>query len=209
MEAIRKANVSLQYRSKNETALLEVRMTFKDGEVWKSYYTRSKIEVAKSFWQAYRDNTNFRDVERVNLREEIETLSKELQEFISNRLITNRQPITSKWLKIAVDDYYTPPTIEVCSPTELIPFFDYFLQEKTASDNSKRASNVKTISNGTVKAYRVVRNKLERFQDDTETTYQMTDINISFLKEFQSWSLESGYSNSVVNKNVSQIKNIV
>lgn len=208
MEAIRKANVSLQYRSKNETALLEVRMTFKDGEVWKSYYTRSKIEVAKSFWQAYRDNTNFRDVERVNLREEIETLSKELQEFISNRLITNRQPITSKWLKIAVDDYYTPPTIEVCSPTELIPFFDYFLQEKTASDNSKRASNVKTISNGTVKAYRVVRNKLERFQDDTETTYQMTDINISFLKEFQSWSLESGYSNSVVNKNVSQIKTL-
>lgn len=208
MEAIRKANVSLQYRSKNETALLEVRMTFKDGETWRSYYTRSKIEVTKSFWKAYRAGKNFRDVERVNLKAEIEKQSEELQKFISDRLITNRQPITAKWLKRAVDDYYTPPTIEICAPTELIPFFDYFLQEKTASDNSKRASNVKTISNLTVKSYRVVRNKLERFQDDTEKTYQMTDINISFLKEFQTWSLENGYSNSVVNKNVSQIKTL-
>lgn len=208
METVRKANVSLQYRSKNEKALLEVRMTFKDGETWRSYYTRSKIEVTKSFWEKYKDNTNFRDVERINLKKEIDTLSKELQDFISDRLLTNRQPITAKWLKRAVDDYYTPPVIEICAPTELIPFFDYFLQEKTASDNSKRASNVKTISNLTVRSYRVVRNKLERFQEDTEKTYQMSDINISFLKEFQTWSLENGYSNSVVNKNVSQIKTL-
>lgn len=238
---IRKANISLQYRSKNEVALLEVRMSFKDeNNKWKSFYTRSQIEVSKKFWdehngyyptdkdgrfiiEAYYDKDgrekerrkyiapkrNFgRDSVKANLRLEINNTTQQLQEFISKRLETNTQPITSEWLKSAVDDYYLPPVVELLAPTELIPFFDYFLNDKISIDDTKRSKNVKTITMGTYRAYRVVRNKIEAFQSDTGRVFNMTDINISFLKEFQEWSLEMGYSNSVVNKNVSQIKTL-
>lgn len=208
MVMIREANINLQYRSKNDTALLEVRMTFKDGNKWKSIYTRSNIEVSRKFWDEYRKSAIFRDRSKIALRDEIDNTTKELQSFISERLQTNIEPISSSWLKNAVNDYYLPPIVEVMAPIGLIPFFDYFLKEKTQEGNSKRSKNIKTISKGTQKAYRVVRNKLEAFQSDMSRAYKMTDIDTAFLKDFQEWSLDMGYSNSVINKNVSQIKTL-
>ena len=93
------ANVNFQYRSKKPLANIEVRFTFKENEKYKSYYTRTNIEVSKLFWNEYKNNTNFRDVEKANLKTEVETQLTEIDKFIVRQYGKETTDITKDWLK--------------------------------------------------------------------------------------------------------------
>src|SRR5690554_856681 len=140
------ANVNFQYRSKKPIANIEVRFTFKENEKYKSYYTRTNIEVSKLFWNEYKNNTNFRDVEKANLKTEIDNHLTEIDTFIVNRYEQETTDITKDWLKDTVHDFYNPET-QTAIPDNLLHFFDFYL--------SKKKHEIKA---GTLRKWGVVRN---------------------------------------------------
>lgn len=190
------ANVNFQYRSKKPVANIEVRFTFKENEKFKSYYTRTNIEVSKLFWNEYKINTNFRDVEKVNLKNEIDNQLTELDKFIISKYEHETSDITKDWLKDIVNEFYKPK-VESVIPSDLLQFFDFYL--------SKKEHEIKT---GTLRKWGVVRNKVENFEKDQKRTFKVKDVNKSFLDEFIKWSKENQYDNSVINGNFKDIRSV-
>ncbi|NLX73323.1 MAG: site-specific integrase [Bacteroidales bacterium] len=190
------ANVNFQYRSKKPVANIEVRFTFKENEKFKSYYTRTNIEVSKLFWNEYKTNTNFRDVEKVNLKNEVDNHLTELDRFIIDEYEHETSDITKDWLKDVVNEFYKPK-VESVIPSDLLQFFDFYL--------SKKEHEIKT---GTLRKWGVVRNKVENFEKDQKRTFKVKDVNKSFLDEFIKWSKENQYDNSVINGNFKDIRSV-
>jgi len=190
------ANVNFQYRSKKPYANIEVRFTFKENEKFKSFYTRTNIEVSKAFWEDYKKNTNFRDVEKSNLKNKIDKQLSKIDKYITDRYDKKSQDITKDWLKDIVNDFYNPKN-ESATPENLLQFFDFYLNKKKHE-----------IKAGTLRKWLVVRNKLETFQNEQNKTYKVKDVNKSFLNKFVEWSIKKNYDNSVINRNFKDIKSV-
>ena len=190
-------NVNFQYRSKKDAANIEIRFTFKDSnDKFKSYYTRTNFEVSKEFWNEYKSNTRFRDVEKANLKTEIDKHLQEIEKFIIAQYQQETSTIQKDWLKDVVSNFYKPKN-ETSIPDNLLQFFDFYL--------SKKKHEIKA---GTLRKWGVVRNKLENFQNDIKRTFKVKDVNKSFLDEFISWSKEMQYDNSVINGNFKDIRTV-
>ncbi len=191
------ANVSFQYRSKKPIANVEVRFTFKDSnDKFRSYYTRTDLEVSKAFWEEYRKKTNFRDVDKANLKTEVEKHLSKIDNHINKQYRKETSEITKDWLKDTVNVFYKPKS-ETVIPDNLLQFFDFYL--------SKKQHEIKA---GTLRKWGVVRNKLANFESDQKRTYKVKDVNKAFLDEFTAWSKEMQYDNSVINGNFKDIKSV-
>lgn len=191
------ANVSFQYRSKKPIANVEVRFTFKDSnDKFRSYYTRTDLEVSKAFWEEYRKKTNFRDVDKANLKTEVEKHLSKIDNHIIKQYRKETSEITKDWLKDTVNVFYKPKS-ETVIPDNLLQFFDFYL--------SKKQHEIKA---GTLRKWGVVRNKLANFESDQKRTYKVKDVNKAFLDEFTAWSKEMQYDNSVINGNFKDIKSV-
>jgi integrase len=190
-------NVNFQYRSKKDVANIEVRFTFKDSnDKFKSYYTRTNFEVSKEFWNEYKSNTRFRDVEKANLKTEIDKHLQEIETFILSQYQQETSTIQKDWLKDVVSNFYKPKN-ETSIPDNLLQFFDFYLSTKKH-----------TIKASTLRKLKVVRNKIATFENDRERTFKIKDIDKSFLSDFIKWSKEKQYDNSVINDNFKIIRSV-
>ncbi|HZK22078.1 MAG TPA: phage integrase SAM-like domain-containing protein [Oscillospiraceae bacterium] len=188
-------NVNFQYRSKKDSANIEIRFTFKDSnDKFRSYYTRTNIEVSKEFWNEYKSNTRFRDVEKANLKNEIDNHLNEIEKFILEQYQQETAPIQKDWLKDIVSEFYKPKNNNTISDN-LIQFFDFYLSHKKHE-----------ITKGTLRKWNVVRNKLENFEKNQQRKFKIKDVNKTFLDAFINWSKEMQYSNSVINSNFKDIR---
>lgn len=191
------ANVNFQYRSKKEAANIEIRFTFKDSnDRFKSYYTRTNIEVSKDFWLDYKNNTRFRDVEKANKKVEIDEHLNKIDNHIVSRYNEEVSEIGKDWLKDVVNDFYNPKNKNKI-PDNLLQFFDFYIVSKQHE-----------MKPNTVKRWYVIRNKVERFQKDQRTTFKIKDVNKSFLDNFINWSKAMQYSNTVINGNFKDIRTV-
>src|SRR5690554_977327 len=190
-------NVNFQYRSKKDVANIEIRFTFKDSnDKFKSYYTRTNFEVSKEFWNEYKSNTRFRDVEKANLKTEIDKHLQEIEKFIIAQYQQETSTIQKDWLKDVVSNFYKPKN-ETSIPDNLLQFFDFYLSTKKH-----------TIKASTWRKLKVVRNKIENFENDKNRTYKIKDVDKSFLTDFINWSKEKQYDNSVINDNFKIIRSV-
>lgn len=190
-------NVNFQYRSKKDVANIEIRFTFKDSnDKFKSYYTRTNFEVSKEFWNEYKSNTRFRDVEKANLKTEIDKHLQEIEKFILSQYQQETSTIQKDWLKDVVSNFYKPKN-ETSIPDNLLQFFDFYLSIKKH-----------TIKASTLRKLKVVRNKIATFENDRERTFKIKDIDKSFLTDFINWSKEKQYDNSVINDNFKIIRSV-
>ena len=55
---------------------------------------------------------------------------------------------------------------------------------------------------------KVVRNKIENFENDKNRKYKIKDVDKSFLTDFINWSKEKQYDNSVINDNFKIIRGV-
>lgn len=190
-------NVNFQYRSKKDVANIEIRFTFKDSNnKFRSYYTRTNIEVSKEFWNEYKSNTRFRDVEKANRKTEIDKHLQEIEKFILDQYQQEANTIQKDWLKDVVSNFYKPKNDTAISDN-LLQFFDFYLSKKKHE-----------ITAGTLRKWNVVRNKLENFENSQQQTFKVKDVNKTFLDAFIDWSKKLHYDNSVINGNFKDIRTV-
>lgn len=188
-------NVIFSYRSAKPIARIELRFVYFIADVQKSIRTRIKTEVSKTFWNEYRQGKSFRDVDKQNLKIELDNELKAIKDFILDSYTPTIDP-SREWLVSTLDNYYNPKEVSNV-PTDLLEFFDYYLMNQ---------KNI--IKDGTIKKMRVVRNKIERFQKATKTKYRIKDVNQFFLDQWIEWNLKEDYEPSTINNNFKSIKTV-
>lgn len=196
------ANVKFQYRSKKDNAQIEIRFTFKDeNDKYKSYYTRTQLEVSKEFFYDYQEKKDFRDTDKRNLKTEIDNLYRELNTFILNAYNNADEEITKDWLKNVVDKYYNPPKKENENniPDDLIAFYDYYIQIGKSEGQAKR-----TITGKFTK-----RNNLEKFTKYKKKKFKVKDVNQRFIDDWKKWSLDiQKYKENAIEREFSQLMTV-
>jgi hypothetical protein len=196
------ANVKFQYRSKKDNAQIEIRFTLKDENgKFKSYYTRTQLEVSKEFFNDYQKKKDFRDTDKRNLKIEIDNLYNELNTIILNAYNNADEEITGDWLKNVVDEYYNPPKKENENniPDDLIAFYDYYIQIGKSEGQAKR-----TITGKFTK-----RNNLEKFTKYKKKKFKVKDVNQRFIDDWKKWSLDiQKYKESAIEREFSQLMTV-
>src|SRR5690606_26832488 len=188
------ATVTFSYRSKKDTTFLEARLSYRitGNPNPISFYTRSKIEVSKDFWSDYAKNTKFKDVDKINLKKEIDDHTHDLKNYILNEFDkTDLSQINKDWFKNIVHLYYNPPQpepeIKDTKPTNLIEYIDFYLDY--------RKHEIRPTS---IKKYNVIKHKLERMQSDRKRLILIADIDESFKNEFVEYQKNNGYSQNTI-----------
>lgn len=192
------AALTFQYRSKKNKAPLEARLSFTHEDGRFSYYTRSKVEVTKDFWNDYRKGVNFRDAEKANLKKDVDDDIHDLRTYVLNEFDRVDTPIIDKdWLKKTIHDFYNPPKPETAEviPHSLIGYWDYYVKLRKNE-----------LSKGYLKLFATIKQKLQRFEKETFKTLKIKDINERFKSDFVDYCNTQNYSQSTIRKDIKCIK---
>lgn len=194
------AALTFQYRSRKENAPLEARLSYTIDGNRTSLYIRSKIEVQKEFWKEYKKGIQFRDAEKSNLKKEIDDKIFNLQHYVLEKYENSDEgKINKEWLKNVINEYYKPKSQQTKIPSDLIDYWDYYLNLRGRELEEKARSYQKWIT---------VKHKVERFQKKMNQTFLIKDVNEEFKKNFIEYCKDQNYSNHTIKKEFSYIKTI-
>lgn len=192
------ATISFSYRSKKPTAFIEIRLTAGQGKDRVSFYTRSKMEVSQDFWNEYRAGINFKDVDKRNLKKEIDDSTDDLRNFLLE-YPKPKDGYNSEWLKATVNEFYNPVIVESLIPSGLIDYFNYYMgiRKHELIEGSR-----------TWQRHNVILRKLERFQERKGKRYSIINVDDEFAKEWTEYCLAEKYAIDTIKKEFSIIKTI-
>ncbi len=192
--------LTYQYRSNKDNASLEARLSFTHSGKRYSFYTRSKVEVSRSFWKEYQDGINFRDVVKSNRKKEVEDHTRDLRNYVLNEFDkAQTSAIDKDWLKNTVHTYYYPPepdTFEVI-PYSLLGYWDYYLNIRKHE-----------LSNVEQNKFKVTKHKLERYEKETAQNIEIRDIKDDFKNDFIEYCQSENYSQNTIKKDLALIKRV-
>ncbi|MBS1549450.1 MAG: tyrosine-type recombinase/integrase [Bacteroidetes bacterium] len=190
-------NIAFEFRSKKDFSNIEVRLTYKEDNSFKSIRSQLQIKVTKNFWQEYKNNKRFRDGEKQNLKTDLDNHLQSVKDYLleeSNKTKT----IDKDWLNNALINYYNPKMNEVI-PSGLLDYFDYYLGLREHELKSKLSSWKKWVS---------IRNLLAKFQSFKKQKYEVVDVNEQFLKDWTAYGLKNQYAPETIKKNFTFIKTV-
>src|SRR5690606_17982977 len=196
------AAVTFSYRSKKPIAFLEIRLSYRitGNPNPISFYTRSKIEVSKDFWNDYTKNTKFKDVDKINLKKEIDDHTHDLKNYILNEFDkTDLSQINKDWFKNIVHSYYNPPQPETTNsiPTNLIEYIDFYVADKKSE-----------VTKSTLAKVGVNKNLLIKFKKDKKHSLLIKDVNNQFKIDFETYCLGKGYAPNTIARALRFIKTL-
>lgn len=213
------SSLSFSYRSNKPKAFLEVRFAYRveKNSTPISFYTRSNIEVEKSYWTApktkegkdkkksqHEANTN--DPLLKQQQNDINAEINNLRIFVLDRFSnTPIEKVNKDWFINLIYEYYNPKedepieVIEVIEeiPTFLIGYIPYYLK-------SREHEMKQTL----ITKYNVIKHKLERFEKSTKVNFEIKDINENFKKLFVKYYKSQSYSQNTMHRDLGFIKTI-
>lgn len=194
------ATITFSYRSEKDTTFLEARLSYRIAGNPNpiSFYTRSKMEVSKDFWNGYTKNTKFKDADKINLKKEIDNHTHDLRKYLLNEFDkTDLSLINKDWFKNVVHLYYNPPQPEKTNeiPTNLIEYIDFYLEYRKHE-----------IRPNSIMKYNVIKHKLERMQTDRKKPILIIDIDESFKNEFVAYQKNNGYAQNTIQRELTFLK---
>lgn len=195
------AALTFSYRSIKDKAPLEARLSFKDeNEKRRSIYSRSNIEVSEAFWNEFKEGKAFRDTEKANLKIDLDNKINSLRKFILAQFSkTDIEEISKDWLNSTIKEYHKPKPKQKDIPTDLLEYYDYYLELREHELKESIRSWQKWIT---------VRNKLERLIESNGKSYSIAEVNDSFVKDWTIYCKAENYSKHTIKKEFAYIKMI-
>ncbi|WP_417237626.1 tyrosine-type recombinase/integrase [Bizionia sp.] len=195
------ASLSFSYRSAKTKAFLEMRFAYRieKNENPISFYTRSKIEVDKSYWKNVHSKNSKDPIiqkEQNRLNAEMTDLRTVVLDKFEN---TEIELISKDWFLNIVNEYYNPKKeipAEII-PTYLVDYIPYYLKE--------REHEMKSTS---VTKYNVIKKKLQRMETSLNKRFEILDINENFKKMFVRYYESQNYSQNTMHRELGFIKTI-
>jgi integrase len=207
------ATVNFLYRSLKENAPLNVRLLFRHND--KDFVIGAKSELfiysykeltddsklsAKRYWTELHNKKKVRDIDISNKQIEVQGKINALENYIlqefekaSSNLVANNK----NWLKAILEQFYRPKTQANNIPLELVPFFDYYIENKKNE-----------LSTGRIKTLNVTKSKLKKFEQEMNYAIKISSINESFKNDFIGYSNSKSYSLNTQHKDLKIIKTV-
>lgn len=199
------ATVNFLYRSIKDKANLHLRLLYRFNDKDFVVGANTKLELAKDYWN--NNHVVDKKTKKIKGTKDPDILNKRLETIneynkIENHILTafnsaNKIEINKEWLQKQIDLYYNPIQESESLPTELLKYYDYYMECKK---NSVEAS--------TFKKYNVIKHLLERYQKEQERKIQILDINDKFTIDFENYCLKNHYSISTLKKCIKTVKTV-
>jgi integrase len=191
------ATINFLYRSTKDKANLNLRLLFRKNDIDYVIGGVSKVEVAKDYWNKQHKKKS-KDIVITNKQTEINNELNKIENHILKAFKTvNPDEVNKEWLQTQIDYYYNPPQEVEQLPTELLKYFDYFIEAKKNE-----------IKNGTQKKYNVTKHLLERYQKAKCTQIKIADVNDKFKIDFENYCLKNNYALNTISKDLRTIKTV-
>jgi len=124
-----------------------------------------------------------------------------------NTDFSNGKLINSKWLQKVISDIYKRPSDENDFRVFLIPFIKKYIKE---SENRINVKTGKKIARRTIQKYNTTLKQITEYESKQKEKYKINDVNLTFHKKFTTYlKLELNYSNTMIEKIISQLKSFV
>lgn len=199
------ATVNFLYRSTKDKANLHLRLLYRFNDIDFVIGANTKFEISKDYWNANhvidkktKKIKGTKEPELLNKRLEVNTELNKIENYILNVFNSvNPDEVNKEWLQAQIDYYYNPPKEAEQLPTELLKYFDYFMEVK---------KNEITI--GTQKKYNVSKHLLERYQKTLNYKIKISDINDKFKMDFENYCLKNNYALNTISKDLRTIKTV-
>jgi len=197
--------VNFLYRSTKDKANLHLRLLYRFNDIDFVIGANTKFEISKDYWNANhvidkktKKIKGTKEPELLNKRLEVNTELNKIENYILNVFNSvNPDEVNKEWLQAQIDYYYNPPKEAEQLPTELLKYFDYFMEVK---------KNEITI--GTQKKYNVSKHLLERYQKTLNYKIKISDINDKFKMDFENYCLKNNYALNTISKDLRTIKTV-
>jgi integrase len=179
--------------------------------VSKDYYlnkktpTTGKIIISpfnKVFSERASNDVVIRNKNKIDLelQEDFKAKLKAIETFILDEFEKySPTEIDKKWLTTKIDNFYNPKKNEVI-PTDLVSFFDYYINFRL---------NGTGIGKALLNKNNTIRDKLKEMQSFREQTIYIKDVNEVFMNEFINyWKIKEGYKHNTTHREWGFIKTV-
>ncbi|KAB1156088.1 tyrosine-type recombinase/integrase [Flavobacterium luteum] len=202
------ATINFLYRSTKDKANLHLRLLYRFNDIDFVIGANTEFQVSKDYWnnqhkqRVFKKTNNTDELNKIQGIKEIQNdTDKELNNIENHILnafnIVNPDEVNKDWLQTQINNYYNPPKEAEALPTELLKYFDYFIEVKKNE-----------ISNGTYKKYNVTKHLLERYQKTKDNQIKIIDVNDKFKNDFENYCLKNNYALSTISKDLKTIKTV-
>ncbi len=190
------ATVNFLYRSTKEKAPLNIRLLYRHNETDFVIGGNIHLEVEKTYWMKQHTLKRPKDIHISNLQTKVNQELNKIENYIlENFNISNPGAVSKQWLKIQLENYYNPKTQDKAIPVFLPEYIDFYIKY--------RKHDLKDTS---IKSYRVVQNKLLRFQDFTKKPILIKEVNEKFKNDLVNYLKNEGYAQNTIQKDLTSIK---
>ncbi|MBP2281950.1 integrase [Flavobacterium sp. CG_23.5] len=191
------ATVNFLYRSTKEKASLHLRLLYRLNDADFVFGANTKLEVLKDYWSKQHKKKS-KDIDITNMQTEVNNELNKIENHIINSFNSiNPIEINKEWLQSQIDWYYNPPQEAELLPTELLKYFDYFIECKKNE-----------ITVGTLKKYNVSKHLLQRYELEKKSKIQIADVNDKFRLDFEKYCLKNNYAPNTISKDLRTIKTV-
>jgi len=195
------ASLSFSYRSAKPKAFLEMRFAYRinKNENPICFYTRSKIEIDKSYWKSIHTKKS-NDPITQKQQNDLNTKITELRTFVLDTFEkTEIELINKDWFLSLIKEHYYPKkekTVEK-TPFYLVDYIPYYLK--------LRKNEMKPTS---ITKYNVIKKKLQRMEASLNKRFEIRDINENFKNMFVKYYESQAYSQNTMHRELGFIKTI-
>lgn len=191
------ATVNFLYRSIKDKSNLHLRLLYRFNDTDFVFGVNTKFEVVKEYWKTQHKKKS-KDILITNKQLETNNELNKIENHILNAFNSvNPDEVNKEWLQNQIDFYYNPQKEDEALPTDIIKYFDYFIECK---------KNEITI--GTQKKYNVTKHLLERYQLSKKSQLKISDINYNFKVDFENYCLQNNYALNTISKDLRTIKTV-
>ena len=191
------ATINFLYRSTKDKANLHLRLLYRFNDTDFVFGANTKFDVSKHYWNKQHKNKS-KDILITNEQTRVNNELNIIENHILNAFNSvNPDEVNKNWLQTQIDYYYNPPKEAEALPTELLKYFDYFIEAKKNE-----------ITNGTQKKYNVTKHLLERYQKTKSTQIKIADVNDKFKIDFENYCLKNNYALNTISKDLRTIKTV-
>ena len=191
------ATVNFLYRSTKDKANLVIRLLYRLNDTDFVFGANTKFEISKEYWSKQHKKKS-KDIDITNKQTEVNNeLNKIENHVLKSFYFVNTDEINKEWLQTQIDYYYNPQQENEALPTELLKYFDYFIESK---------KNEITI--GTQKKYNVTKHLLERYQKTKNHKIKILEVNDKFRIDFENYCLLNNYALNTISKDLRTIKTV-
>lgn len=191
------ATINFLYRSTKDKANLTLRLLYRFNDADFVFGATTNLEVEKNYWSKQHKKKS-KDIAITNLQTEINTELNKIENHVLKSFDNFSTDLVNKeWLQNQIDNYYNPAKEAEALPTELIKYFDYFMEQKKTE-----------VTNGTFKKYNVTKSLLSRYLKTLQKPIFINDVNEKFKKDFEKYCFKQNYALNTVSKDLRVIKTV-